>query len=190
MPGRPKSKALKAHEHRRLHDQLMKQAVVLYRGNGTRPKAEHLSLRKVCTEISTGHQKATGQWVDLDKTTLSGRHSLVLGIPGQTGSSCATMIAWGPTGHALLTPSEAVPSILTPIRHGLTFLRPLSGRTTFSRTVCMAQTRSDLLPPLGRRKGSLVRRASLYNTRSEVGPARILRQSQQSLLMVRASPLL
>lgn len=71
MPGRPKSKALKAHELRRLHDQLMKQAVALYRGNGTRPKAEHLSLRKVCTEISTGHQKATGQWVDLDKTTLS-----------------------------------------------------------------------------------------------------------------------
>lgn len=71
MPGRPKSQSLKAHEHRKLHDQLMKQAVALYRGNSTLPKDKHISLRTACTEISTRHQRDTGQWIDLDKTTLS-----------------------------------------------------------------------------------------------------------------------
>lgn len=71
MPGRAKSQALKAQERRKLHDELMHEAVALYRNNRSLPKAQHLSLRETCFQISSRHHQRTGQWLELDKTTLS-----------------------------------------------------------------------------------------------------------------------
>ncbi|CDO76418.1 hypothetical protein BN946_scf184925.g5 [Trametes cinnabarina] len=69
MPGKAKSNFEKARKLRHEHNELMAKAVALFRLNDTLPTSERKSLRAVCTTITAAHQRETGRWVNLDKTT-------------------------------------------------------------------------------------------------------------------------